>query len=81
MKKARFALLTIAILSIAGSAMAYKAQNKSILRYFITDIFDDIATQTFTHATITILGGTPKYYTFVDAQRARFWGRIIKLAL
>lgn len=81
MKKARFALLTIVLLSMVGSTLAYKAQKRSVLVYFLTNALNATATQTLTHATTTAVGGTFKYYTFVKWKKAPFWARVVNWAL
>lgn len=78
MKKARLLLAAIAITSIVGGSLAFKAAHRSAVTVFVTYTYGQRAYQTFEDAYVTAATAVPlKYYTFSYGATATFPSRVL----
>lgn len=80
MKKAKIALTAVTMMTVMGTALAFKAVKRTVIIYFTTTSYNATATQTLTKAATTAAGfGSYRYYTLADNAKATLHGNVIKV--
>lgn len=80
MRKAKITLIGIAIFSVLGVLLAFKAAKRLVIIYYTTTVYNATATKTFTNAGTTVQGvGVYRFYTLIDNGKGVLHGWIIKL--
>lgn len=72
MKRAKIALSAVTMLTVMGTALAFKAVKRSVFTYFTTTVYNATATKTLT-AAITVSpapSAAYRYYTLIDGSKA-----------